>query len=91
MSPPSTCSSTACTSVHYPRLQPGTQGMHCWGPDTYWVGCAALRNLLTSNPELAAVYVNRSYSREPAVASGFFKARFQGDLGPGKDGFWSVL
>ncbi|KAL6769541.1 hypothetical protein ACKKBG_A31400 [Auxenochlorella protothecoides x Auxenochlorella symbiontica] len=54
-------------------LQPGAQGRHCWGPDTHWVGCAALRNLLTSNPELAAVYVNRSYSKEPAVASGFFK------------------
>lgn len=38
------------------------------------MGCAALRNLLTSNPELAAVYVNRSYSKELAVASGFFKA-----------------
>lgn len=49
-----------------------------WGPASHWVGCAALRYLLTSNPEMTAIYVNRCYSKDAAVAKGYFKASAPG-------------
>ena len=45
-----------------------------WGPPRGVVAQMALRNLLMSNAELASIFVDRSYSSNPHVAAGYFKA-----------------
>jgi hypothetical protein len=43
-----------------------------WGPPKEFTAHAALRNLLRSNTDLASVFIDRSYSPQPRVASVYF-------------------
>ena len=53
--------------------QGGPSRPAAWGPPRDVVARTALRNLLQSNPDLAPVFVDRSYASAPPVASGYFQ------------------
>ncbi len=55
-----------------PSSSSTTSNVTTWGPPKEFTARAALRNLLRSNTDLASVFIDRSYSPLPRVASIYF-------------------
>ena len=60
------------------RQQQAASRLAGWGPPKASVARTALRNVLQSNPELAGVFVDRSYAANPNISAGYFQVASTG-------------